>query len=383
MIDTTVRRAGIATIAMMSILLLSGPSITATGAERNGKSVGPLFEEQTLFKSATGGYHTYRIPALAVTNRGTILAFAEARKNSGSDHGNVDLALKRSVDGGRTWSKMEIIADDGDHTMGNPCPVVERKTGTIWLPYCRDNKRVLMMNSTDDGKSWSKPVDVTRSATNRNWHWFGTGPGHGIQMTGGRLVIPCWADATPKLGEIQLSFVFYSDDRGATWKVGAPLTANTSDECEVVELTDGRLYMNARSRQRKRKRAYSFSNDGGQNWSPVKFDAKLPEPSCQGGLVRFTDSKRFERNRILLATPANPNSRTHMTVRLSYDECQSWPVAKVVHEGSSAYSDLAVAHDLNALLLYEANSYSKLTLTRFNIQWLTGGKDSLHAKKQR
>ena len=361
-------------------MLFSMMAAGANGADRRGGSSSPVFDEQPLFQRGSDGYDCYRIPSLIVTKRGTVLAFVEARKNNCSDHGDVDLGVKRSIDNGRTWNKMQIIADDGSHTMGNPCPVVERQTGTIWLPFCRTNKKILIMKSIDDGKTWSDPIDITRQAANPAWHWFGTGPGHGIQMSNGRLVIPCWADEKPKLGAIQLSYVFYSDDRGTTWKVGSPLNANASDECECVELEDGTLYMNARSRQGKKKRAYAFSKDGGQSWSSVKYDPRLPERSCQGSLVRFTDTERFKRNRILLALPTNRDARTRMTVFLSYDECHNWPVSKLVHEGSSAYSDLAVTPDSHVLLLYEAENYSKITLARFNIEWLTDGKDSLRKK---
>lgn len=334
----------------------------------------PVFERQVLFKSGEGGYHTYRIPALIVTQRGTVLAFCEARKNSSSDHGDVDLALRRSTDGGETWSAMEVIADDGEHTIGNPCPVVERKSGTIWLPLCRNNKQVLLMNSTDDGRTWSDPIEITRDAVSPNWHWVGTGPGHGIQLASGRLLIPCWADATPKLGEIQLSYVLYSDDFGKRWRVGGVLDRNASDECEAVELIDGSLYMNMRSRQGKRQRAYSLSKDGGLTWSKVRFDPRLPEPSVQGSVIRLTRADQHGKNRVLLATPADPAARRAMTVRLSYDECKTFLLAKVIHTGSAAYSDLAVTLDLQVLLLCETDNYKQLSLTSFNLAWLEAGK---------
>lgn len=329
-----------------------------------------LFEQQALYESGKNGYHTYRIPALIVTKRGTILAFAEARKNSRSDHGDVDLAMRRSTDGGRTWNAMQIIADDAEHTIGNPCPVIERNSGTIWLPFCRDNKTIFIMHSHDDAKTWSKPVEITKHAMNPAWHWVGTGPGHGIQLKSGRLLIPCWADATPKLGEVQLSYAFYSDDAGKTWECGDPLDRNASDECEAVELADGRLYLTARSRQGKRQRGYAFSKDGGNSWSGVKYDPRLPEPSCQGSVIRMNLPKKKGKGRILLATPANPKGRTHMTVHMSTDECQSWAVSKLVHAGSSAYSDLAVTKSGEVLLLYEADRYSSLTLARFNAAWM-------------
>ncbi|MDA0207436.1 MAG: sialidase family protein [Acidobacteria bacterium] len=365
-------------VVCLATVVLSLPSgIPRSLADQQDQKQTPVFEEHPLFQAKEAGYHCYRIPALLVTKPGTVLAFAEARKNNCNDHGDVDLMLKRSSDGGRTWSEQQLVADGDAQTIGNPCPVQDRETGTIWLPVSRDNKRVLLMHSDDDGRSWSKPVDITEQAVNPKWHWVGTGPGHGIQLKSGRLLVPCWADATPKIGEIQMSFAFFSDDHGKTWQCGEPLDANTSDECEAVELTDGVVYMNARSRQNQRKRAISVSQNGGKSWLPVTFDDRLPEPSCQGTVTRMTDMSHSDKNRVLLATASNPNARTHMKVFLSYDECRSWPVSKLVHEGSSAYCDLAVTSSGEGLLLYEAENYTQLRLTRFNLAWLTDGKDRL------
>lgn len=334
-----------------------------------------MFERQTLFTSGEGGYHTYRIPALIVTKRGTVLAFCEARKNSASDHGNVDLVMRRSENHGVTWSKPQLVHDDAEHTIGNPCPVVDRNSGTIWLPLSVDNKRVLMRSSLDDGRTWSKPRDITSNVVSPKWHWVGTGPGHGIQLKSGRLLIPCWADATPRLGEIQLSYAFFSDDAGETWKLGGAMDANASDECEAVELADGSVYMNMRSRQGKRQRASSISKDGGETWSPVKLDPKLPEPSVQGSVIRLSNAGEDGRNRVLLAVPSDPKARRKMTLRVSYDECKTWPVSKVVDDGPAAYSDLAIAQDSGILLLYESHEYKKLALVRFNAEWLTDYKE--------
>ena len=204
------------TLAASAVLLLAPLTVlrAQTSASEHGRLPAgavivpspraPVFDEQTLFKSGEGGYYCYRIPALVVTTRGTVLAFCEARKHNCNDHGDIDLVMRRSRDGGRTWGKARVIADDGAHTVGNPCPVLDRKSGTIWLPFCRDNKRVLLKKSTDDGQTWSQPIDITKDAMNPSWHWVGTGPGHGIQLASGRLLIPCWADATPNLGEALL-----------------------------------------------------------------------------------------------------------------------------------------------------------------------------------
>jgi len=271
----------------------------------------PSLEETELFVSGADGYHTYRIPSVLVTKEGTILAFCEGRKNSVSDRGDIDLVLKRSTDGGQTWSGMQIIVDDGDHTMGNPCPVVDESDGTIWLSLCRDNKCVFLMNSTDDGRTWSRRAEITKEVMDPGWSWIGTGPGHGIQLRKGRLVIPCWAGRGAKFcGQVQMSFVIYSDDGAKTWKRASALDHDTTDECEVVELVDGSLCMNMRSRQGKNQRANSFSRDSGQTWSPVQFDACLPDPGCQGSIIRFTSTPLFHRNRVLLCSLSTPAART-------------------------------------------------------------------------
>ena len=209
-----------------------------------------------LFVSGEGGYHTYRIPALIVTREGSLLAFCEGRKNNRRDHGDIDLLVKRSSDGGRTWSEQRIVYEEGgteEITIGNPCPVVDQETGTIWLPFCRDNKDVLLTKSIDDGVNWSDPVDITADVKKPEWTWVATGPGIGIQLEHGsykgRLVIPC--DHGKGSGEegderVQYSHVFYSDDHGETWQLGAAVAPHT-DECQVIETADGTLLINMRN----------------------------------------------------------------------------------------------------------------------------------------
>ena len=161
------------------------------------------------------------------------------------------------------------------------------------------------------------------------------------------------------------------DDHGATWKRGKPLDSDLSDECEVVETSDGKVYLNARSRQDRKARMFARSEDGGVTWSKLEADPSLPEPSCQAGLARYSTG----RDRILLTHPASTASRTKLTARLSYDEGRSWAVSKVIRQGMAAYSDLAVAHDKTILCLYETGNSATLTLARFNLEWLTNGAD--------
>ncbi|MFN0169493.1 MAG: exo-alpha-sialidase [Bryobacteraceae bacterium] len=356
-----------------------GGSAPVTSKETPAAKPAGRFDEQDLFKAGEAGYTRYRIPALVVSAKGTILAFTEARKGKGHDTDEIDIALRRSFDHGKTWDPMRVILDDGTRTMNQPTPVLDRDTGTIWLPFCKDNRQVFVTKSTDDGETWSTPVEITKDVKDPSWKYLGAGPGHGIQLKSGRLLIPAWGDTSPgpatwpqaNWGKVQFSYAFYSDDHGKTWKRGKSLDNDLSDECEVVETTDGKVYMNARSRQDKKARMFARSDDGGVTWSKLEVDPNLPEPSCQAGLARYSTGK----DRILLTHPSNTTSRTHLTARLSYDEGRTWPVAKVIQEGKAAYSDLAVAHDKTILSLYESGGSASLRLARFDLEWLTDGAD--------
>ncbi|MBM4029555.1 MAG: exo-alpha-sialidase, partial [Planctomycetes bacterium] len=157
--------------------------------------------QMDVYVSGTAGYHTYRIPSLIVTKKGTILAFCEGRKNSRSDTGDIDLLMKRSADGGKTWSDAMLVWNDKGNTCGNPCPVVDQGTGVIWLLMTwnrgddneaaikagtgKDTRRVFVSSSADDGATWTRPVDITASVKHKDWRWYATGPGVGIQLQRG------------------------------------------------------------------------------------------------------------------------------------------------------------------------------------------------------
>ena len=364
---------------------------------------GPLFTQIDVFRSDTDGYHTYRIPAIIVSKEGTVLAFCEGRKKGRSDTGDIDLVLKRSFDNGRTWQPMKIIWDDGENVCGNPCPVVDRETGVIWLLLTHNlghdsekeivagtstgSRTVWVMKSADDGETWSEPVEITDTTKQPGWTWYATGPRVGIQLTSGRLIIPCdhrvrisKADdgqddysKSPGVG----SHVFFSDDHGATWELGGFVRPQTN-ECQVVECADGSLLLNMRNYSGNNRRAIATSRDGGITWSEVSYDDTLIEPVCQAGLLRYSKKK----NRILFSNPA-ATERVKMTVRLSYDDCKTWPVKKLIYSGYSAYSCLTVLSDRKIGCLYERgseNAYELITLAVFNLEWLTDGKDSLEKK---
>ncbi len=350
-------------------------------------------ENTVVYNSGTDGYNTYRIPSVIVTTKGTVLAFAEGRKAGGGDAGDIDMLLKRSADGGRTFSAQQVVWDDAKNTCGNPCPVVDQSTGTVWLLLTHNlgtdpekqivagksqgTRTVWVSKSTDDGLTWADPVEITATAKKPGWTWYATGPGCGIQLACGRLVIPC--DYIAQKGELWSSHVIYSDDHGATWKLGGSAPPKTN-ECEVVELADGRLLLNMRNYNRERYtcRAIATSDDRGETFSKVSYDETLVEPRCQASIRRYSLAADGGKNRILFSNPAQAKDRAAMTVRLSYDECKSWPVSKVLHAGPAAYSCLARLSDGTILCLYERGekgAYETITLARFSLGWLTDGKD--------
>ncbi|MBN1909094.1 MAG: exo-alpha-sialidase, partial [Pirellulales bacterium] len=207
-----------------------------------------------------------------------------------------------------------------------------------------------------------------------DWTWYATGPGAGIQLRNSRLIIPCDHRGPDKDG--YYSHVIYSDDAGKTWQIGG--TARPAvNECEAVELADGRLMLNMRNYDRQHHtRAVATSDDGGLSWSDVTHDPALIEPICQASIRRYSlASGGRGQNQILFSNPASTTDRERMTVRLSLDEARTWPVARVLHPGPSAYSCLAVLPNGRILCLYECGKkfrYETLTLADFDLAWLKG-----------
>ena len=348
------------------------------------------FRETELFTGGSMGYHTYRIPSLVVTNDGMILAFIEGRKDGPFDWGEINIVLRRSSDNGVTWSTQEIVASDGTNTIGNPCAVFDKVTGLVWLVFCRNNDEVYLISSGDNGHSWSKPKEITPQVKNPSWNWYATGPGHGIQTVGGRLVIPCdHSEGTRHHSVFMHSHAIYSDDHGANWTYGDSLDEG-SDECQMVEVNGGGLYMTIRNGWHG-KRFGAWSSDRGETWSEPELREDITDPVCEASILRMTDRDRYDKDRVLFSNPAS-SKRERMTVRLSYDECRTWPVSKILYPGPSSYSDMAIALDMTICCLYERgmdeyragidkNRFPEAArFAQFNLEWLTDGMDSTELK---
>ena len=356
----------------------------------------PFIKQSTVYPAKDGGYFSHRIPALLVTSKGTLLAFCEARSGSASDSAPADLVLRRSLDNGKAWTAAQVVAHFPGFTVGNPTPVEDRKTGVIWLLMTanpagvtekeideaspKGARTVWVTHSSDDGLHWASAREITSSTKKSDWTWYATGPGNGIQLTDGRLVIPC--DHKVAGTHAFYSHVIYSDDDGKTWNVGGSAGPETN-ESAVVQLADGSLLLNMRSYAGKHQRAIALSHDGGLTWGPVRLDPALIEPVCQASMVRYTLAGEAGKNRLLFSNPADAAHRDRMTVRLSYDEGKTWPVSRLVYAGPSAYSSLAVLQDGTIGLLYErgtANAYEEIEFAHFNLSWLAHGTDHFKAK---
>lgn len=346
---------------------------------------------QALFVSNDGAFKRYRIPALLVTKQGTLLAFCEGRVDGGGLTGNIDLVLRRSKDAGRTWLPMQTIADLGGDTLGNPCPVVDRETDTIWLPFTRSPGQfkeeqivagestgpttVWLMHSDDEGLTWSDPREISGTARQPKWGWYGTGPGIGIQLSGGRLLIPCY-HSEPDSGEYR-SHTIYSDDHGAIWKLGETVGKHTS-ECQAVERSDGLVVLNMRGTKEQNFRSITISRDGGATWGQPELDRNLPEPGCQASFFSSagtsSDKKGDPRSLWLFSNPPGP-TRRNLTLRASQNEGETWPFARSIDVGPSEYSCLAWLPDGEIGLLYELSRAGlpyrpELHFTRIPLPWL-------------
>jgi sialidase-1 len=389
---------------MALALLLAGGALCARAQTTPAAAVPPppaadsantnSLWQTNVFVSGQDGYHTCRIPALVVTARGTLLAFAEGRRQGGGDAGDIDLRLKRSTDLGRTWQAAQLVWDDGANTCGNPCPVLDRETGEVWLLLTwnrgddpepkiiagtsHDTRRVFVARSADEVLTWSKPREITPEVKLTNWTWYATGPGAGLQLERGahrgRLVIPC--DHIEAGSRRYYSHVIYSDDHGRTWKLGGSTPRDQVNECEVAQLADGRLLLNMRNYDRtQRTRQTAFSSDGGLSWTGQRHAAELVEPICQASLRRHSWPGAGRPGVLLFSNPASAK-RERLTVRASFDEGQTWPVSRLLEARPSAYSCLAALPDGSIGLLYETgvkNPYETIIFARFDLGWLTGG----------
>jgi sialidase-1 len=367
-----------------------------------------LFERSSVFPAGMNDVSLYRIPGMVVSQQGTVLAYCEARKNSSSDWGEIEIHLRRSVDGGKTWEPAKQIAHfaervegnprkaaGGEHeqTVNNPVAIVDRDTGRIEFLYCVNYAQCFSMRSSDDGLTWSKPQEMTATfepfRASYPWKVIATGPGHGIQLNSGRLVVPIWL-AYGKTGDHSpsASATIYSDDHGQTWLAGEIAVPNEGEygnpnETMVSSLSDGSVMLITRSVSKANRKLVTVSADGATKWSKPIFHDQLWEPICmasitphpsQAGTLLFSNPHSLARDKEDQEIPAGRGKRQNLSIKLSRDDGKTWPINRTLESGPSAYSDLAVLPDGTVLCLFEGDK--TIDCARFNIEWIRGGAEA-------
>ncbi|AZS76819.1 laminin G [Streptomyces lydicus] len=399
----------LAALTATAVALLPTAPVHAAPDGAPGSPAAPAggFDQQILFKaSQEKGYYCFRIPAVVQSTRGTLLAFAEGRRHDCGDAGDIDLVLKRSTDGGRTWGPLQVINRGNGDTHGNPAPIVDRRTGRIVLAETYNKGRTdglscdvpcdrtpHLQYSDDDGATWSPPRDLTDSIRPPQWNsWYATGPVHGIQLThgrhAGRLVFSMNAESyADHRVTANHAALIHSDDGGATWKVGAldtwPVAAGGTfrqkpSEMTLLERSDGSVYVNGREQDGTDlgHRTAAVSRDGGGSFvAPFRALPDLYTPMVQGSALRLPHP-RTDRSRTLFAAPADPDRRRTMTIRSSYDEGRTWESADRgarVATDWSGYSDLvAISREVTGLM-YEGGAVDardEIRFARFTEDWL-------------
>lgn len=330
-----------------------------------------------LFNAGENGYHTFRIPALlAIPNSSVILAFCEGRVNNSSDYGNIDMVMKRSVDGGQTWSNLIILWDNFHLAVQNPCPVYDLSTKVIFLHMVVDRKTHWVINSTDFGLTWSSPLKLTIGRS--DWGFAGPAPGHAIQLQSGRLLIPGMYNTKDSNTNESIwgSFLVYSDDHGATWQLGHDFTLGTN-EMLCTQLANGSIISilrpNRASDNNSTNILVSISNDEGKSSSNRSVHPQLISPICQASILQLPVEIFGNRERILFSNPANSEKRLDFTFKVSEDGGITFNISRLVYRGPCAYSDLAYSSEGKIYCIFERGVqryHEHITFFRTDLTWI-------------
>lgn len=353
-------------------------------------------ERTVLFNMGDYDSQYWRIPALVTAADNSLVAVVDKRGSSLGDLPNtISIMSRRSTDNGKNWSEPVVVAQGGNgKTYGDPAVVLDKKTGNLicmfvgdqglWnaTPYNRQG--IYVSKSTDNGVSWSEPVAITDQvyANHSSWYAGFAGSGHGLCLKDGRLMFVLAIRATSATGVPLHNYAIYSDDGGDNWTLSTNAATTVGDEAKVVELEDGDILMSIRNPS-KGNRIFCKSTDRGQTWGKAYFETELKDPACNGDIIRYsysTDEGSEGKSRLLHSLPESTTTRENVTIYLSEDDGETWPIKKRLVDGYSAYSSLTVLSDGTIGALVEEGKWDsnlpgedgfQLVFYRFTMDWLT------------
>ncbi|WP_406091036.1 exo-alpha-sialidase [Streptomyces sp. NBC_01013] len=371
-------------VALLGAALLV---ITTTGTAQAASPAPGSLTSQDLTVDGVGSPH-YRIPALTTSVKGTLLAAYDARPTLGDLPSNIGIMLRRSTDGGTTWQAQQVVRKDAAPAgYGDPSLLVDRTTGRIFLFYAagvnqgffgsatgndETDPNILQADysySDDDGLTWTHRR-ITKQIKNPAWGGMFASSGEGIQLRNGAHRGRLIQQYAIRDNGANYAVSAYSDDHGATWRMGTPVGPG-GDENKTVELNDGTVMLNNRSAP---YRTIAYSTDGGVTYTPFVQDTELPDPANNASVMRYAPDAPASnpQSSWLLFSNTEATSRKNLTVKMSCDNGKTWPIKKVVDAGAAAYSTLTRLPDGRVGLLYERADYTHITYDSFDLKWLGG-----------
>jgi hypothetical protein len=346
-----------------------------------------ILEHKLLFTGGDYGSVNFRIPAVKTADDGSIVVAVDARVDSPGDlPNNIDIMVRRSTDLGHSWSDAITIADFGQDGASDPALVKDRNTGDLLCMFASHRGlfqsthsnpiRFQVCRSSDNGISWSPPVEFTSQIYAPGWYasWLASGSAH--QMRNGRIIGA--VGVRQNSGNAISNFMIYSDDGGQSWHYKPAVASLVGDEAKIVELDNGCLIMNIRN-QTPDNRKIVISENGEDAWGTPYYQNDLTDPFVNGDLIRYTSTlDGYDKSRLLFSIAAHPSIRKNLTVFLSYDEGATWSLSKVLNPELTGYSCLTVLSDGTIGCFYENGEYEdyQLYFARISLDWISDGNDT-------